>query len=109
MTEQCEVVYVRQLTGPYVPGEVENVRCTYIADHAKTTHSWSTLKMQDDEDQRARAAKTTSVIGDDTLGDIQVLLDNITAGNADPYLEAILAITHNRKRTLRGVRGFGRL
>ena len=35
-------------------------------------------------------------------------LENITDGRADPYLEAILAVTHNRKRALRNVPGFRR-
>lgn len=78
--------------------------CTFRAGH-DSVHSWKWLK---DEIERLDAQRPVG--GDDTTpSDVQALLDAITAGNADPYLEAILAVTHNRKRALRGVRGFGRL
>ena len=76
------------------------VYCTFRTGHlrtqeAPTPHSWTWLR--DAEREIAR---------DDTPSDVKAILDAITAGNADPYLEAILAVTHNRKRALRGVRGF---
>lgn len=65
------------------------------ADEASTPHSWTWLKDADKE-----------VARDDTPSDVRAILDAITRGAADPYLEAILAVTHNRKRALRGTRGF---
>lgn len=40
---------------------------------------------------------------DDPGSDIEVLIENIAAGKADPHLEAILAAAHGRKRALRNV------
>jgi hypothetical protein len=101
--EMCGEVYSR----PYG----DRVLCTYIKDHLKQIHSWETLRVQDDADVAEEKERAARGIGhdDETPEDVQVLLDNITAGRADPYLEAILAVTHNRKRTLRGTRGFGHL
>jgi hypothetical protein len=87
------------------------VYCTYIAGHT-SKHSWETLKVQDEADAEARDQRERMRgIGhdDETPSDVQALLDAITNGHADPYLEAILAVTHNRKRALRGTRGFGNL
>lgn len=86
---------------PYRRVDGGTVLCTFRMGHldaaeASTPHSWTWLR-------DAEKALTS----DDTPSDVRAILDAITRGNADPYLEAILAITHNRKRALRGTRGFG--
>lgn len=78
----------------------DRLTCQFLPDH-KTRHSWFARSMQDVVD-----AEHVGRIGDDTPPEVKVLLDNITCGRADPYLEAILAVTHNRKRHLRGTPGF---
>jgi hypothetical protein len=41
--------------------------------------------------------------------DVDVFIENIAGGSCDPYLEAILAAAHGRKRALRNVpRPYGR-
>lgn len=41
--------------------------------------------------------------------DVDVFIENIASGTCDPYLEAILAAAHGRKRALRNVtRPYGR-
>lgn len=94
--DQCAARYVR-------PDGTE-IRCTFLVSHPAPQHSFYGMKTQDEADAR-------SGIGcdDETPSDVQTLLDNITAGKADPYLEAVLAVAHNRKRALRGTRGFNRL
>lgn len=106
VSKQCSELYHRKIG----MASVVTVRCTYLEGHPGNDHSWRTLKLQDVTDAEEAATSRLSVGHDDaTPADVQVLLDVITAGNVDPYLEAILAVAHNRKRTLRGVRGFGRL
>lgn len=96
MTEQCEATWSR-------PGDGV-VRCTYIKGH-QAEHSFRTLQLQDSVD-RERASVDPAL--DDLPPEVVAILDNITDGHADPYLEAILAVTHNRKRALRNVPGFRR-
>lgn len=109
MADQCEVIYDRE----YEPGMFTQVRCTFVNGHPGEYHSFRTLRLQDEIDKAEAEvqAKREAGIGcdDDTPSDVRALLANITAGKADPYLEAILAVAHNRKRALRGTRGFGRL
>lgn len=69
--------------------------CTYPRLIAHDTHSWQRVKVADD---------ATRV--DYTPQAVQAYLDSITRGEMDAYLEAILAVTHNRKRAQRGVAGF---
>lgn len=87
-----------------------SVRCTYIEGHPGHKHSWEALKVQDEADAE-QEREMVGIIGHDdkTPEDVRALLDAIAAGNADPYLEAILAVTHNRKRYLRRTPGFGML
>lgn len=93
-SKQCEATYTR-----VVDGEVQHVRCTYISEH-KARHSWMTLQAQDELSQNVvqidRPLMTT-------------VLSSIHDGEYDAYLEAILAVAHERKRALRGVRTFDRL
>ena len=86
---RCPEIYVRNPT--------EHIQCTYIAGHTAERHSWQTLMDQDEAD--AEASDPTPTV-------VQAFLDAILEGEVDPYLEAILAAGHNRKRTLRGTRGF---
>ena len=105
MATTCGAEYERYPTGSIIT-------CQYPADHVPDhIHSWTQLRDQEDRQREADAKEAAQGIGcdDATPDDVKALLDAITAGNADPYLEAILAVTHNRKRTLRGTRGFRRL
>lgn len=80
--------------------------CHYIKGHpAKDRHSWWTLKQQDACDLDAERYGIDLA---DVPKDVHVLLTNITDGRIDEYLEAILAVTHNRKRAVRGTAGFAR-
>lgn len=68
--------------------------CTFPLGHDQeeedpTPHSWLWAKREDQSD--------------DLPSDIEVLIENIAAGRADQYLEAILAAGHGRKRALRNV------
>lgn len=98
MAEMCRMIYHR------VPSH-EPVECTFVAGHPIEKHSWETLRVQDEADAEARKVWSDS----STPNDVLILLSNIRSGNADPYLEAILSVCHNRKRALRGVRGFDEL
>ena len=104
MAEQCQEVYTRPAE-LRVPGS-QNVQCTYLAGH-QARHSFESLKTQDECDLERKQALVDPA-GADLPTDVETLLANITDGRADPYLEAILAVTHNRKRALRGVPGFRR-
>lgn len=79
------------------------LRCTYIAGHhdretgVATPHSWDGIRCLDLADQ-------TRV--DYTPQAVQAFLDSMTRGEMDAYIEAILAVAHNRKRAQRGVAGF---
>jgi hypothetical protein len=96
-TEVCPEVYTRP--------DLMKVRCTYIRGHA-AEHSFRTLQVQDRCDaERERALAEPD---GDLPADVEAILENITEGRADPYLEAILAVTHNRKKALRNVPGFVR-
>lgn len=65
-------------------------------------HSWSAL-MADD----AMVAEEPDEV-DDLPVDIASLVDKITAGEYDPYIEIFLTLLHSRKRALRNVPGFKR-
>ncbi|MCA1481140.1 hypothetical protein, partial [Bradyrhizobium sp. NBAIM08] len=92
----CSATYDRPAGG--------SIFCTFIHGHHndpdRTPHSWYWVQQEDERDAALDAEKCLA--NDDAPSDVQALLDAITAGNADPYLEAILAVTHNRKRALRG-------
>jgi len=83
---QCEVRYVRP--------SGESVRCTYLADHPRLTHSFETMRLQDEAD---------AVKGGQYATQVGALLEAIACGDLDPYLEAILAGAHGRKRARRGI------
>lgn len=85
-----------------------NVICTYIEGHPRAEHSWHTLKVQDETDAIAALAGT-HVVGIDLdmlPDDVSAIAKAINRGDADPYLEVLLAVAHDRKRALRNVRGF---
>jgi hypothetical protein len=87
---------------PYLRPDETTVRCTYLKDHPNERHSWWAVQCQDEVD-----AETAAI--DYTPTAVQALLDAITRGEVDPYIEAILAVGHNRKRALRNVIGFGHI
>jgi len=75
------------------------VRCTYIAGHPDPMDrcSWFGVKAQDEVDAEKGDTDYTPTV-------IQALLDAMLAGDLDPYIEAVLAAGHTRKRALRGER-----
>jgi hypothetical protein len=75
---------------PYQRPNGEILTCHYLAEHPTEQHSWWTASTQD-------------TLGDDSVPPIESLLAAIGNGAYDPYLEAILAASHARKRALRGV------
>lgn len=99
MADMCGAAYRRDEVIDF--GGARLVLCSYVKDHVGS-HSWSALKMKDEEDIAA-AVKDED---DETPFVIQDILDGLQKGIFDPYIEAILAAGHSRKRALRGVRGF---
>lgn len=75
----------------------DELRCTFPARHGVSEHSWAGIRCADIED----AEKT-----DYTPQAVQAFLDSMARGEMDDYIEAILAVGHNRKRAKRGVAGF---
>lgn len=71
--------------------------CSYLDGHPNPNHSWFAAKVQDDYEKAEQV---------DLPSDVETLVTNIQAGKADPYLEIILSVCHNRKRALRNVPGF---
>lgn len=73
------------------------IRCTYLAGHPDPTVrcSWFGAKAQDEAD----ADRV-----DYTPQAVQQVCDALLDGSLDPYVEAILAAGHTRKRHLRGER-----
>lgn len=104
MARQCDAVYVRPATTGVSEGDT--VQCTYVFQHPTPRHSWESLKAQDEADVvAAMARRQVQHLPDD----VKAILRAIQDGQADAYLEAILTVAHNRKRSLRGVRGFPEL
>lgn len=104
MTRQCTARYSRPLS-IVVKDDPGEVRCTFVVDHPASNHSFFALQCEDAVEAERRA-KAAAAPADDTPRNVQSFLDAIASGMYDPYLEAILAVGHNRKRALRGVRGF---
>lgn len=82
--------------------------CHYLLDHPEPRHSFFTLA-EVDRQQVAELRRESD--GDrkptrNEVEDVQCVLDWINSGDFDTVLEAILAAAHNRKRTIRGLRGF---
>lgn len=76
------------------------MHCTYVKGHttgAMPDHSWFGIRCLD----IAEAEKV-----DYTPAAVQAFLDSMTRGEMDLYIEAILAVAHNRKRAQRGTAGF---
>lgn len=101
ITDLCNETYTR----PQRQGEKTRqvLSCQYIANHPGERHSWSIVETQDEHEQAAAAQRYFAPT------DEKELLERIEAGFYDSILEALLNAGHNRKRTLRGVRGFPRL
>lgn len=74
----------------YTRPDGTTLACHYLWGHPQEQHSWFAAMSQDQ-------------LGNNTAPDIETLLDGINDGYYDPYLEAILAGAHARKRALRGV------
>jgi len=75
------------------------IRCTYLAGHPDPTVrcSWFGAKAQDQADEENSGVDYTPTV-------VQAMLDAMMAGDLDPYIEALLAAGHTRKRQLRGER-----
>lgn len=88
------------------------VVCTYIKEHP-ARHSWWTLRTQDEVDVETMKAAAQAVLTDppllDVSEDVKAFLVRVVEGEMDRYLEAILAVTHNRKRERRKTPGFVRV
>lgn len=105
MTPRCSATYDRPAELCDADEEIR-VRCTFLDGHPRR-HSFFGLQMQDEvELEKMTAPEEPPPYDDDVPPDVGALLAAITAGQHDAYIEAILAVTHNRKRTLKGVRGF---
>jgi len=87
---------------PYVRPDESTLRCTYLDAHPSEHHSWWAAQCQDEIDAESAAIDYTPTA-------VQAFLDAMSDGEVDPYLEAILAVGHNRKRALRNVIGFGHI
>src|SRR3712207_157596 len=112
-TTLCMARYVRK---DIVAGAVD-LYCHYPAGHH--VHSWSTIKIEDDrlrQEAEERLKKSTisrRIIGEETSQErIEAEVENfcvdIEDGKFDQYLEFILSVAHDRKRTVRGARFFPR-
>lgn len=99
-TRLCGAVYRRPEA---LYPEVVTMTCQYIEGHPSDRHSWFAVNEQDDFDAEAARQRADAQQGD---GVVSEFLTRIEYGNYDSYLEAILSAAHNRKRALRGVRGF---
>ena len=103
LADQCRAYYVRTAAEGH-----ENVRCTYVSGH-QARHSWETLQAQDDQDARREAATVREALRSADLPQaVRLVVEGLTAGRLDPYIEVILAAGHDRKRARRGVAGFPR-
>lgn len=88
-TPVCGVTYTRPNGNDLI--------CTFVRGHIQSDHSWLAIRCADIAD----AEKI-----DYTPQAVQAFLDSMTRGDMDAYLEAILAVAHNRKRAIRGTPGF---
>lgn len=105
MTTLCRSIYVRDIPGQSGMG----LECQYIKGHPSDRHSWYAVEQQDIVDAEKAAAdeqQRWAQMNDEVVSD---LLEDIRCGKWDSFLEALLSAAHDRKRTLRGVRGFPRL
>jgi len=72
--------------------------CTYVRNHSGEC-SWNVIYHRD-------VAAAADVKVDYTPQAVQAFLDSMARGEMDNYIEAILAVGHNRKRAKRGTAGF---
>ena len=92
MRSICGVTYTRP--------NGNDLACTFVRGHttgAQPDHSWFGIRCLD----IAEAEKV-----DYTPQAVQAFLDSMARGEMDNYIEAILAVGHNRKRAKRGTAGF---
>lgn len=104
----CGAIYTRPnevvFSGPRV------VMCTFFKGHNGDC-SWKALLKADEEAaEEIREMREAANADDDPAPTpIRDVLDGLNEGKFDPYIEAILAAGHSRKRALRGVREFPNL
>jgi hypothetical protein len=77
----------------YPRADGTTILCSYIEGHS-ANHSWRTLALQDEQDAALKPQYASQVAA---------LLEAIACGDLDPFLEAILAGAHERKRVRRGI------
>jgi hypothetical protein len=104
MTALCNKEYIRIETSTRTS---QMLRCQYIKDHPSERHSWFAIAEQDAFDDAAAAQREDAIQAGDA--EVKNILDRIDLGYYDSYIEAFLAGFHNRKRTIRNVRGFPRM
>lgn len=71
--------------------------CTFVRNHSGEC-SWYDIYRRDVAEEADKVDYTPAAV--------QAFLDSIVRGEMDLYLEAILAVAHNRKRARRGTPGF---
>lgn len=100
----CNEPYTRPLRLFPNDGLVIPVRCTFLVDHG-ANHSWYALKISDDA--ALETLREEREAGESDLpAHIVDFITEVEAGEHDPYIEALLAALHDRKRCRRGVAGF---
>lgn len=103
--ELCNEVYDRILPDSKAP---VHVLCTYIAGHG-ARHSWETLRVVDEAEALERQSDLRAAVEDSRIPQaLRTLVQGISSGHYDSFLELILAAAHDRKRARRGTLGFGR-
>jgi hypothetical protein len=107
----CDEPYTRPLRLFPSDGLVVPVRCTFIENHG-ANHSWYALQVADETEleklRTKRHEEAALDVEDDLPAEVASLTLEIEAGEYDPYLEILLAYLHDRKKCLRGVKGFTR-
>lgn len=98
-----------RMKGEGFGGNYADLYCQYQKNHELNNHSWASIARSDtdainekhkDEACEADVSPVATAAAD--------VVEAISTGVYDPYLEMILAAGHNRKRALRGVPGFRR-
>jgi hypothetical protein len=90
--------------------------CQYTHQHGTVSHSWQLLREEDMAVREAKEQQPPPVVPEQqhlpldhpsTEKYAEMICESIEEGHLDLYLEVILSFGHDRKRTMRGVRGFG--
>lgn len=83
-------------------GAVVHLSCQYLAGHGADRHSWYAVEQTD------IAAGLRIRVAEDLPPELRRVAQQIEAGLHDDWLELLLSVLHDRKRTKRGVAGFPR-